>query len=138
MKLYSQVRFSSIIKDLPFFVYAFKDGINDDAGTASADSFSMTVLTLSFVCLGILHVEANESYAVSDGIITHSDVKLTDGRVSQLQFLKYGRSDSWLQELFITPQSVSLLPRESHFQKRQVILSQDFLRCGIHRRISRV
>ena len=56
-------------------MYAFEDGIDDDAGTASADSLNLTNLTLSLICLGIPQVEANESDAVSDGIIYHSDLR---------------------------------------------------------------
>lgn len=75
MKLHSQVRFPLIIESPPFFMYAFEDGIDDDAGTASADSLNLTNLTLSLICLGIPQVEANESDAVSDGIIYHSDLR---------------------------------------------------------------
>ena len=99
MKPHSQVRFHLTIESPPFIMYDFKDGIDDDTGPASANSLDLTNLTLSLICFGILQVEANESDAISDGIINQSGLKLADRRISQREFGKCGCSGSWFQGL---------------------------------------
>ena len=97
-----------MIESPPVLMCAFKDGIDDDASAASTDSLNLTSLNLSLICLGILQVEANESDAVSNGIINHSDLKLADRRISQREFWKCGCSDTWFRGLKIGPERVTL------------------------------